>query len=218
MSFRHSSGEVFLGISPSHDSAGGGRHTLGLSTSEGPRLSPRRCATHAGSRQPASAARACYALERGLDRMDRKALARDYKNTPRPMGVYCVRNTVNGKAFLGTARDLPGILNSQRAQLRIGIAHEPGPAAGLGRAGRGRVRVRRLRHARCQRHPGLRPARRPTRARGPLARSSAAVQARGDTTPRAAAAERLGRISSAARRMNAVSRSRGLRCYNPPNR
>jgi hypothetical protein len=40
--------------------------------------------------------------------MDRKALARDYKNTPRPMGVYCVRNIVNGKAFLGTARDLPG--------------------------------------------------------------------------------------------------------------
>jgi len=52
--------------------------------------------------------------------MDRKALVRDYKNTPRPMGVYRVRNTANGKAFIGTARDLPGILNSQRAQLRMG--------------------------------------------------------------------------------------------------
>ena len=47
--------------------------------------------------------------------MDRKALVRDYKNTARPMGVYRVRNMVNGKACLGTARDLPGILNSQRA-------------------------------------------------------------------------------------------------------
>jgi hypothetical protein len=52
--------------------------------------------------------------------MDRKALVPDYKNTPRPMGVFRVRNTVNGKAFIGTARDLPGILNSQRAQLRMG--------------------------------------------------------------------------------------------------
>jgi hypothetical protein len=52
--------------------------------------------------------------------MDRKALVREYKNTPRPMGLYRVRNKLNGKAFIGTARDLPGILNSQRAQLRMG--------------------------------------------------------------------------------------------------
>lgn len=52
--------------------------------------------------------------------MDRKALVRKYKETPRPMGVYCVRNTVNGKVFIGTARDLAGIINSQRAQLGFG--------------------------------------------------------------------------------------------------
>jgi len=40
--------------------------------------------------------------------MDRKALVREYRYTARPMGVYRVRNTVNGKALLGTARDLPG--------------------------------------------------------------------------------------------------------------
>jgi hypothetical protein len=36
--------------------------------------------------------------------MDRKARVREYKHTARAMGVYWVRNTVNGKAFLGTAR------------------------------------------------------------------------------------------------------------------
>jgi hypothetical protein len=36
------------------------------------------------------------------------------------MGVYRVRNTVNGKSFIGTARDLPGVLNSQRFQLSMG--------------------------------------------------------------------------------------------------
>lgn len=35
------------------------------------------------------------------------------------MGVYCVRNTVNGKALVGTALDVPGKLNSHRAQLRM---------------------------------------------------------------------------------------------------
>jgi hypothetical protein len=50
---------------------------------------------------------------------DRKALIRQYKETPRPMGAYCVRNVVNGKALVGVARDVPGKLNSHRAQLRM---------------------------------------------------------------------------------------------------
>jgi hypothetical protein len=50
---------------------------------------------------------------------DRRALIRQYKETPRPMGAYCVRNTVNGKALVGVARDVPGKLNSHRAQLRM---------------------------------------------------------------------------------------------------
>jgi hypothetical protein len=52
--------------------------------------------------------------------MDRKALIREYKETPRPMGVYRVHNTTNGKALIGTSRDLPSALNRHRAQLRIG--------------------------------------------------------------------------------------------------
>jgi len=50
---------------------------------------------------------------------DRKALIRQYKETPRPMGAYCVRNVVNGKSFIGVARDVPGKLNGHRAQLRM---------------------------------------------------------------------------------------------------
>ena len=52
--------------------------------------------------------------------MDRKALIREYKETPRPMGVYQVRNTANGKLLVGASVDLPSILNRHRAQLRMG--------------------------------------------------------------------------------------------------
>jgi len=52
--------------------------------------------------------------------MDRKTLIRDYKETRRPMGVFRVRNTVNGKSLIGTSKDLPGMLNRQRFQLELG--------------------------------------------------------------------------------------------------
>jgi hypothetical protein len=52
--------------------------------------------------------------------MDKKALKREYKETARPMGVFQIRNTVNGKVWLGTSVDLPSILNRHRAQLGAG--------------------------------------------------------------------------------------------------
>jgi hypothetical protein len=52
--------------------------------------------------------------------MDRKALIREYKGSHRPMGVFQVRNTLNGKCFIGTSVDLPSMLNRQRTQLRLG--------------------------------------------------------------------------------------------------
>jgi hypothetical protein len=58
--------------------------------------------------------------------MDRKTLIREYKESQRPMGVYCVRNTVNGKLLVGKSIDLPSVLNRQRAQLRAGS--HPNPA------------------------------------------------------------------------------------------
>jgi hypothetical protein len=53
--------------------------------------------------------------------MDRKDLIRAYKQTPRPMGVYRVRNTQDGRSLVGQSRDLPAILNRERAQLRLGV-------------------------------------------------------------------------------------------------
>ena len=42
------------------------------------------------------------------------------------MGVYCIRNSVNGKLLVGKSTDLPSILNRQRGQLRLGS--HPNPA------------------------------------------------------------------------------------------
>ena len=52
--------------------------------------------------------------------MDRKALLREYKETPRPMGVYQIRNTANGKLLVGSSVNLPAILNRHRAALNFG--------------------------------------------------------------------------------------------------
>lgn len=52
--------------------------------------------------------------------IDRKRILRDYKETPLPMGIFRVRNTVTGKVLLGTSVNLPGMLNRQRFQLEMG--------------------------------------------------------------------------------------------------
>jgi hypothetical protein len=49
--------------------------------------------------------------------MDRKELIRQYKETPRPIGVFRVHNTIADKSFVGSSRDLPSMLNRQRFQL-----------------------------------------------------------------------------------------------------
>ncbi len=51
---------------------------------------------------------------------ERKELTRTYKQTPRPAGVYRVRNDARGVSLVGTSQDLPGILNRQRFQLEMG--------------------------------------------------------------------------------------------------
>jgi hypothetical protein len=52
--------------------------------------------------------------------MDRKALALAYKDSRRPMGVYCVRNLQTGDALIGRSTDLPSILNRERTSMRFG--------------------------------------------------------------------------------------------------
>ena len=53
--------------------------------------------------------------------MNRKDLTRQYKETPRPMGVFGVRHVASGRCFVGTSRDLPAMLNRQRFQLERGV-------------------------------------------------------------------------------------------------
>jgi hypothetical protein len=50
----------------------------------------------------------------------RRELKADYKREARPMGVYAVRNLVTHVAYVGTATDLPGILNRHRFELKLG--------------------------------------------------------------------------------------------------
>ena len=52
--------------------------------------------------------------------MDRKEQLRAYKEAPRAMGVYLVRNTAGGTAFIGSSVNIPGMLNRQRFQLEMG--------------------------------------------------------------------------------------------------
>jgi hypothetical protein len=53
--------------------------------------------------------------------VDRKDLVRRYKEMPRPMGVYRVRNTSDEVSLVGCSADLPAILNRSRFQLDAGM-------------------------------------------------------------------------------------------------
>jgi hypothetical protein len=53
--------------------------------------------------------------------MNKKELTRAYKQNRRPMGIYRVHNTTNGRSLVGRSVDLPAILNRERAQLRLGV-------------------------------------------------------------------------------------------------
>lgn len=52
--------------------------------------------------------------------MDRKELKRQYRDTPRPMGIYRIRNRHDGRALIASSTDLGAILNRHRAQLGFG--------------------------------------------------------------------------------------------------
>ena len=50
--------------------------------------------------------------------MDRRAMIREYKETPRPAGVYRVVHTPSGRTLLGSSPDAPARLNRVQTQLR----------------------------------------------------------------------------------------------------
>ncbi len=52
--------------------------------------------------------------------MNRKDLIREYKETPRPTGVFQIRNCVNEKVFVGSSTNIDGIFNRHRFALNAG--------------------------------------------------------------------------------------------------
>lgn len=51
---------------------------------------------------------------------ERRELIRAYKERPKPVGVFQVKNTVNGKVLLGSSLNLDGVLNQHRFMLSHG--------------------------------------------------------------------------------------------------
>jgi hypothetical protein len=52
--------------------------------------------------------------------MDRKAKIREYKETPRPAGVFRILNRETGRTLLGSSNDAPARLKRERFQLDLG--------------------------------------------------------------------------------------------------
>ena len=48
-----------------------------------------------------------------------KELTREYKRTPKDMGVYCIRNLSSGKCFVAASRDLNARFNRHRLELKM---------------------------------------------------------------------------------------------------
>lgn len=55
----------------------------------------------------------------GVDAARRRALKRECRDSRRPMGVFQVRNSVNGRILVDSSVDLPAIFNRIRTQLRM---------------------------------------------------------------------------------------------------
>ena len=55
-----------------------------------------------------------------MTQIDRKVCIRQYKETPRPAGMFRVRNTATEKSLVGSTANLPGMLNRHRFQLENG--------------------------------------------------------------------------------------------------
>jgi len=44
-----------------------------------------------------------------------------YKQTIQPMGIYSIKNMKNGKIYIGSSKDLQGIINRNKFQLKNGL-------------------------------------------------------------------------------------------------
>jgi hypothetical protein len=53
-------------------------------------------------------------------KVDKKQLKKQYQQTPRPAGVFLIRNNLNDKVFLVAGLDLPALINRHQFQLAKG--------------------------------------------------------------------------------------------------
>ena len=58
--------------------------------------------------------------------INKRELIKQYKLNPPEMGIFQIKNKLNGKTFIGKAQNLPGILNSNRFQLKTGMHYNKG--------------------------------------------------------------------------------------------
>jgi hypothetical protein len=59
-------------------------------------------------------------MERVVNQNDRKSILRNFKDSVRPIGVFRVWNKQMKKSLVGSATNLPGILNRNRFELESG--------------------------------------------------------------------------------------------------
>lgn len=59
-----------------------------------------------------------------MDKRLRRELIRAYREAPKEMGVFRVHCPQTGHSLIGASRDLPSMLNRQRAQLSMGAHPE----------------------------------------------------------------------------------------------
>lgn len=55
--------------------------------------------------------------------MDKRELKKAYKQMPPPIGVYQIKNNINGKIMVGSSMNLSGILNSYHFRLDFKSHH-----------------------------------------------------------------------------------------------
>jgi len=53
--------------------------------------------------------------------MDKRQAKLDYKLSHRPMGVFQILNTANGKMYIDSSLNIPGKINRHRVQLNAGL-------------------------------------------------------------------------------------------------
>lgn len=52
--------------------------------------------------------------------INKAEIKKKYKDTLTPMGVYRIKNLVNGKIFIGSSLNLPGRINRHKFELKFG--------------------------------------------------------------------------------------------------